>query len=103
MKYSKELMDAFAWTCFYQGYEEYLSRAINIIRKAKNNRASICCWNADEWGGFDTYIAKTLWSILVLMFGDYGIAPRVGWIDEEKYKDAIEFLRLVKNPSRWNL
>ena len=33
---------------------------------------------------------RLLWSMLVLMFGDYGTSPRTGWIDD--ITGCIEFI-----------
>lgn len=44
---------------------------------------------ADEWQ--DNEGLNFVWGMLVLMYGDYGVAPRVGWL--EVSKELIDFLK----------
>ena len=34
-----------------------------------------------------------LWMMCVLMFGDYGVSPRVGWLELENKEETIKFLK----------
>ncbi len=66
--------------------------------------------NGSEWAqkpdGFydveddgESYRLQLIWSLTVCIFGDYGVSPRVGWI--ERKEDALRFLR--KLMLGWNV
>lgn len=68
-------------TMFYYNYDKALIDDLLSIVKERygtdNNRVSISDVD-DFW--MDNDGAQFVWGMLVLMFGDYGASPRIGWI-----------------------
>lgn len=52
-----------------------------------NSDNLVFCNNEDD----NEYI-DMLWSIMVLKFGDYGVAPWAGWIEKDKLLEAITYI-----------
>ena len=80
---NNELYEAFIKMLWYQGYDVSISK---MIEKIKETDTYI---SYDEKNGF----SEEVWSVFVLMFGDYGSSPRYGWI--EKVKDFKTFLENI--------
>ena len=96
----EELINAMADMVWYNGYEDVLKSISDYIRYC----------NKEEYYSFayPKEILKTykidefpniVWSLMVLMFGNYGTSPRFGWIDIENKDKALAFLDAI-NPQR---
>lgn len=92
----EELINAIANVVFYNGYEDDLKNISDYIKY----------YDREEYYSFayPKEILKTykvdefpniVWSLMVLMFGDYGTSPRFGWIDIENKDKALAFLDLI--------
>ena len=48
------------------------------------------------------YLAQlqVIWMICVVLFGDYGISPRYGWIEEKNLKEFHAFIDLITETQR---
>ncbi|MBO7123305.1 MAG: hypothetical protein J6V90_08505 [Treponema sp.] len=79
---SDELYKSFVTMLWYQNYEEVI---LNML--SKQEKDGIIPY--DDKNGF----SEEVWSVLVLMFGEYGVAPRYGWI--EKVTEFKTFLQKV--------
>lgn len=52
----------------------------------------------EKWKNEDAEVCAQLqvfWMICVLLFGEYGTSPRVGWIEEENIESFKTFIDLV--------
>lgn len=83
------MIDALLWVLWYNGYEEKIMRIYNYLKEtADKPQVSYPDWLSDDADAPD----RILWSVLVMLDGDYGTSPRYGWI--EKPKSAIERMAL---------
>ena len=78
---------ALSRACLYDGLETFLLKVAKDMKKVIN----------DGWKHHYIYsynlsgsAERLLWSMLVLMFGDYGTSPRTGWIND--ITGCIEFI-----------
>lgn len=69
------LYKGFKNTCFYEGCDEVLKALIERFE----GKEIIPYSDVLEITNYD--LPDFFWSMLVCMFGDYGVAPRKGWID----------------------
>lgn len=74
----KNFVSSFFTAAEYDGYKDTLIYIRNELEKGNTH---LIFYDLDE---------RFIWSIFVCMFGDYGTAPRVGWI--EQVSDCIEFI-----------
>lgn len=81
MNNCNDLQSAFVTMLCYQGYDTAISE---LLKKIKDTDERITY--SDENG-----FSEEVWSIFVLMFGDYGTSPRFGWIE-----NVIEFKSFLK-------
>lgn len=81
------LYKGFKNSCFYEGYDEVLEELI----KRYEGKDIIPYSEVLEMTNYD--LSDFFWSMLVCMFGDYGTAPRCGWIDN--VSAFIEFAKKV--------
>lgn len=97
MNYEK-LIDAMADIVWYNGYEDVLNKMSNYIKYYDREEhysfvypeEILKDYNEDEF-------PRIVWSLMVLMFGNYGTSPRYGWIEIENKDKALDFLNLI-NP-----
>lgn len=78
---------ALSRACWYDGFETFLLIVARDMKKVMNEGAKhhyIYSYNLS--GSAE----RLLWSMLVLMFGDYGTSPRTGWIAD--MTGCIEFI-----------
>ena len=80
-----KLYNAFLWMLWYQGYDTAISE---LLKKIKDTDE--CISYSDENG-----FSEEVWSIFVLMFGEYGTSPRFGWI--ENVAEFKKFLEQILN------
>ena len=78
-----KIYKAFVEMLVYQGYEQVIP---DMLSKKEDEYGRIL-W--DEENGF----SEEVWSMFVLMFGDYGTSPRFGWI--EKVSEFKAFLQKI--------
>lgn len=57
-------------------------------------------WDCDNVGRPDTENCKNeqfevFWILIVQMFGNYGVSPRHGWVDNDRLKDALDFVNML--------
>lgn len=78
-----KIYKAFVEMLGYQGYEQVIP---DMLSKKEDEYGRIL-W--DEENGF----SEEVWSMFVLMFGDYGTSPRFGWI--EKVSEFKAFLQKI--------
>lgn len=76
-----KLYKTFIEMIWYQGYDEVISEMLKKIQDTDK-----CIYWSDENG-----FLEEVWSIFVLMFGNYGTSPRYGWI--EKVAEFKSFLQ----------
>ena len=92
----EELIDAMKNVVFYNGYEEDLKNISDYIKYYDRDeyysfaypKGILKRYNIDEF-------PNIVWSLIVLMFGDYGSSPRFGWIDVENKDKALAFLNSI--------
>ena len=73
----EQLLKALTITCFYEGYDDVFKKFVTVFKDKKE----ISYFDLhSECNEFDDFF----WSILVLLYGNYGIAPRKGWITNVK-------------------
>ncbi len=78
-----KFFEAFISMCWYHCYDETKPEMIKKIED-KDYDYNI---PYDDENGFSTEV----WSIFVLMFGEYGVSPRYGWIDHiTEFKDFLK-------------
>ena len=78
------------WVCliWYNGGMNWITDIIESLNNAGNGSADFPkSWEWEENGGC------LFWEWLVLMFGDYGTSPRMGWIIPENVKPLKDFLQ----------
>lgn len=78
-----EYLRTYLWHVFDKDYFE-------VMRKTELNTNSdgfVFCDNKDN----NEYI-DMIWSIMVLKFGDYGVAPWAGWIEKDNLSEAITYI-----------
>lgn len=78
---------ALSRACWYDGVNAFLLTVAGDMKKVINEggkRHYIYSYNLS--GSSE----RLLWSMLVLMFGDFGTSPRTGWIDD--ITGCIEFI-----------
>lgn len=78
---------ALSRACWYDGLETFLLIVAGDMKKVINDGGKHHYTYTDDFNGG---AERLLWSMLVLMFGDYGTSPRVGWIDD--MTGCIEFI-----------
>ena len=79
------MLEALLWVLLYNGYDDKIMRIYNYLKEnADKSQVSYPDWLSDDVDAPD----RILWSVLVMLDGDYGTSPRYGWID--KPKSAIE-------------
>ena len=80
-----DLRKAFVTMLWYQGYDEAIAE---LLKNIKDTDTQI---SYNEENGF----SEEVWSVFVLMFGEYGSSPRYGWID--KISEFKSFLKSLLN------
>ena len=73
--------------CWYGGYDTFLLIIAADMKKAINEGGKKHYKYTDAFCGS---AERLIWSMLVLMFGDYGTSPHTGWIDD--MTGCIEFI-----------
>lgn len=73
--------------CWYDGLETFLLIIAEDMKKVINEGGKSHYIYSD---GFRGSAESLLWSMLVLMFGDYGTSPSSGWIDD--ITGCVEFI-----------
>lgn len=75
---------------YYNGYKEVIYELISYIES-----------NEDVYGisqpnflgnDYDDPL-RILWSVLVMLYGDYGTSPRTGWIEKDRKKECLNALK----------
>ena len=82
LKEENDLQKAFVTMLWYQGYDQVIPKMLS--KEAKDGIIPY-----DDENGF----SEEVWSIFVLMFGEYGTSPRFGWI--EKVSEFKAFLQKI--------
>lgn len=78
---------ALSTACWYDGYNTFLLIVAEDMKKCINEGAKRNYMYTDTFSGS---AERLLWSMLVIMFGDYGTSPRSGWVDD--IEGCIEFI-----------
>lgn len=79
------MIDALLWVLSYNGYDEKIMQIYKYLKEnADKSQVPYPDWLSDDADAPD----RILWSVLVMLDGDYGTSPRYGWIDRPK--SAIE-------------
>lgn len=76
---------------FYYNYDEALiDDLLKVVKEKSNTKDDHVSFSDVDDFWQDNEGAQFIWGMLVLMFGDYGVSPRVGWLNTTK--DLISFL-----------
>lgn len=78
-----EYLKTYLWYVFDKDCFEVMCN----INLKPNSNGFVFCDNEEH----NEYI-DMIWSIMVLKFGDYGVAPWAGWIETDKLSDAIKYI-----------
>ena len=79
------MLEALLRVLWYNGYDDKIMRIYNYLKENEDkSQVSYPDWLSDDADAPD----RILWSVLVMLDGDYGTSPRYGWID--KPKSAID-------------
>lgn len=84
-------LEALLDVLYYNGYEEDIIEIIHYI-DANEDPDHISFPHYLEQYDSDNP-ARILWSVLVVMFGDFGTSPRYGWIETESKKKCLNELK----------
>lgn len=85
-----ETLQALLDVGWYNGYEENIKQIITYIKNcSKKSTHNILFPEFLREIDCDDYI-RVFWSVLVVLYGDYGTSPRFGWLDSEEVSDIIE-------------
>lgn len=91
----KNSIEAWVSLIWYNGSMSWITDIINSLNNAGNGSADFpSTWEWEENGGC------LFWEWLVLMYGDYGTSPRMGWIIPENVKPLKDFLQKQINDMR---
>lgn len=101
-KYRKKLWDAILYTMDYDGLWEYLLWIKEALLTEQDRNGYVTRPKFMSEYDID-HVTKKFWSVLVLMFGNYGTAPRCGWIEKENINEAIEFIDDILNAYKRHL
>lgn len=72
------MIDALLWVLWYNGHDDKIMRIYNYLKEtADKSQVSYPDWLSDDADAPD----RILWSVLVMLDGDYGTSPRYGWIE----------------------
>lgn len=93
--------EAFVASLSYQRDEDELLKTLKRVRfkVAMNSPVYDCMFPKEGVGYYDDDDAITLYGYLVLVYGDYGTAPRSGWLDDSAWfiDDIITYLsKMIK-------
>ena len=86
-----KLIDALHSIVWYEG----LARDLIKLKSSKPGPAG-CIFPCIPYKDFYPELS-IFWSLLVLLYGNYGTSPRVGWIETDKFSDACKFIDRIVN------
>ena len=87
-----DLFISFWVNCFYD-FDEEIFKILLRVCESKEDGEYIVYREEESISDFENPELNFVWGVLVLMFGDYGCAPRVGWL--ENSKKLRDFLKRV--------
>lgn len=79
-------------TAMYNFGSTVFENLLDAVKKAAVENKTIATWDSDL-KDFESPDLNQFWCMLVLMFGDYGTSPRVGWLAPSA--ELIQFLEDV--------
>lgn len=79
-------------TAMYNFGSTVFENLLDVVKKAAVENKTIATWDSDL-KDFESPDLNQFWCMLVLMFGDYGTSPRVGWLAPSA--ELIQFLEDV--------
>lgn len=93
----KAVIKALAYLSSYNGWSQMLRKIreylVSQIEQHQKTRYWSIPFPSDIIHKYDPDLyPRIIWSILVEMYGDYGTSPRVGWINGETSRDALQWL-----------
>lgn len=101
-----KIFDALCLIIKYNGLADflnYLMTVISVNRITKLSAEQVKIFYYDLHPDNDLWIFSTydygqleiVWMFLVLLFGEYGTSPRSGWIDEDNFEEAYNFMEEI--------
>lgn len=90
---AEELLDALDSLVWYNGAYEILEDVQRYIKSHIDGK--VITYPYSLLAGEDKQTSKTVWFLMVCMFGDYGTSPRGGWIEAKNKDKAIAFLNAI--------
>lgn len=84
-------LEALLDVLYYNGYIEDIAEIVQYIYTNEDPDHISFPHYLEEY--YDSDPARILWSVLVVMFGDYGTSPRYGWIETENKKKCLNELK----------
>ncbi len=88
---------------FEQNLEETLLKNIPRLRKLDEDGTSYISYNrliTNEDGEevpIRDYFGENFWCCLVVLYGDYGVTMRSGWIEDKQ-----AFFKMIREVDEWN-
>lgn len=80
-------VDSYTTSLYYnRDTEDVVKLLEEVIERLKEPYKYSTVWTDD---------GNILYGTLVLMYGDYGVSPRAGWIDKEIMKDIIKIFEEI--------
>lgn len=100
------IQTACAYDGLYEAFEDWIAYGDNIVaeeEKKHNKYYNITCPFdvvpfrncGKEIDRDDIVQLELIWMICVLLYGDYGTAPNLGWIDGDKWSNCKDFLYVL--------
>lgn len=77
--------------CWYDGVTEFMVSIASEMERVHEDNGARQYHYSFEYTGAGYQKNELIWEILVLMFGDYGCSPRVGWITD--IPECVEFIK----------
>lgn len=94
-----KMYSAFVDTIVYNFGLEVFEALLTKVKEAAETKKSLACFDYEDLELFDINEGlNQIWCMLVLMFGDYGTSPRVGWLNPTT--ELIQFLEDVVSDLR---
>lgn len=87
-----EFLNGFLDVMKYNGYSYYLKKFKRYINENKSKEIYSIDYPSHILKGDADSVPGILWSMLVMMFGDYGTSPRFGWLEIKRIDECLYFL-----------
>lgn len=84
-------LEALLDVLYYNGFEEDIDELVQYIDANEDPDHISFPQYLEQYDNDNP--ARILWSVLVVMFGDYGTSPRYGWIENENKNKCLNELK----------